>query len=55
MVLINTAEKASLSFNGVFHYLKLVDKSAPGSDRDGFDVNGIVIEAVPEPFTIRGT
>ncbi|WP_449420274.1 PEP-CTERM sorting domain-containing protein [Phormidium nigroviride] len=50
----NTAEGASLSFEGVFQYLKLVDKSAAGSDRDGFDVNGIGVESVPEPFTIAG-
>ncbi|MDF0553777.1 PEP-CTERM sorting domain-containing protein [Kamptonema sp. UHCC 0994] len=50
----NTAEGASLSFDGVFQYLKLVDKSAAGSDRDGFDVNGIGVQAVPEPFTIAG-
>ncbi|OCQ99277.1 PEP-CTERM domain protein [Oscillatoriales cyanobacterium USR001] len=50
----NTAAGASLSFTGVFQYLKLVDKSASGRDRDGFDVNGIATESVPEPFTIAG-
>lgn len=50
----NTAAGASLTFDGIFQYLKLVDKSAAGSDRDGFDVNGIGVESVPEPFTIAG-
>jgi hypothetical protein len=50
----NTAAGASLTFDGAFQYLKLVDKSARGSDRDGFDVNGIGAEPVPEPFTIAG-
>ncbi|MGG6297140.1 PEP-CTERM sorting domain-containing protein [Leptolyngbya sp. AN02str] len=49
----------TLQQGATYNFLKLVDKSAAGSDRDGFDINGIAVKAsatqpVPEPTTMSG-
>lgn len=50
----NAGASLNIGNNNVYTYLKLVDKSQAGRDRDGFDVNGIGVEAVPEPLTMGG-
>ena len=46
----STDAGASLTFTeGPFRYLALVDRSAPGSGRDGWDIDAVSVAAVPLP------
>lgn len=49
-----TGASLSIGNNNAYQYLKLVDLTPRGNSDDGFDVNAVAVEAIPEPLTMSG-
>ncbi|MGE5656525.1 MAG: PEP-CTERM sorting domain-containing protein [Actinomycetota bacterium] len=49
-----TGASLSIGNNNAYQYLKVVDLTPRGNSDDGFDVNAVAVEAIPEPLTMSG-